>query len=109
MRCHDKVNLDKPIEDFHQQHSLRPSKVAKSVEHGPPPCSTDLVLSRINDTCPFLACRSASLGYGKDWLAQDNVTVWDIGSWYWWSDFPVGQQYKVTKSVHVPKSVPILK
>ena len=36
------------------------------------------------DTCHFLAYRLALIGWNKDSLAQcqDNVTQWDIGSWY---------------------------
>ena len=43
--------------------------------------------SQTNDlkiyTCCFLVRHSTLLGYGKNWLAQyqDNMTVWDIGSW----------------------------
>ena len=33
------------------------------------------------------------------------MTAWDIGSPCWWPHFPVGQDYKVTMSVHCPKLV----
>ena len=35
---------------------------------------------------------------GKDWLAQyqDDVTGWDIRSWSWQPDLPVGQHHKVS-------------
>ena len=61
-------------------------------------------------TCHFLAWCFALIGYGKGWLAQyqKNVTEWDIMAWGQWSDFPVGQHYKVTMNVHCYKSVPIL-
>ena len=51
------------------------------------------------DTCRFLARYSVLLGSDKDWLAQcgDNVTVWVIGSWYWWSGLSVGQHDKLSK------------
>ena len=38
-------------------------------------------------TCCFLAWHLASLGYGKDWLAQINVSEWDIRSCCWSCDF----------------------
>ena len=55
----------------------------------------------------FLAWDSAIIGQDKDWLAhcQDNVTEWDIGSWCQRSNFPVGQNYKVSMSVHCNKSI----
>ena len=42
------------------------------------------------DTGHFLGKHSALLERGKDRLAQcqDNVTVWDIGSCYWWYGSP---------------------
>ena len=30
---------------------------------------------------------------------QDNVTEWDIRSWFWQPDFPMGQHYKVAMSL----------
>ena len=32
----------------------------------------------------FLACRSALIGWNKDWFVQyqDNMTVWDSGPWF---------------------------
>ena len=62
------------------------------------------------DTYCLLAWHLALLGKDKDWftLCQDNVTEWDIRSWYWWSDFPVGQHYKVSMDMHCRKVAPIL-
>ena len=62
------------------------------------------------DNCSFQAWGSELLGQGKHWLAQcqDNVTEWDIGSGYWQLNFPVGQHYKGTMSVHCQKLVLIL-
>ena len=31
------------------------------------------------------------------------MTEWDIGSWYWQLDFPVGKHHKVTMSAHCYK------
>ena len=47
--------------------------------------------------CCFLARLSALLGSGKDWLEQfqDNVTRWNIRSWFWRPGLPMGQYYKV--------------
>ena len=58
--------------------------------------------------CRSLALCSASIGRRKHRLAQcqDNMTEWDIESWYQWSVFPVGQHYKVSMSVHCHKSDP---
>ena len=39
---------------------------------------------------------------------QDNVTEWDIMSWYWWPGVPVKQYYKVTMNVHCHISVAML-
>ena len=36
------------------------------------------------------------------------VIEWDIRSWCQWLNFPVGQHYEVTMSVHCHKSVPVL-
>ena len=62
------------------------------------------------DTCRFLARCSVLIGQGKDWLAQDqdNVTEWDIKSWYWRSGFPVGQHYEIAMCAHCHKSEPVL-
>ena len=40
------------------------------------------------DICCYLAGHSALLGYGEDWLDQyqDNLTEWDISSWWQWPD-----------------------
>ena len=75
--------------------------VAESVERWGFECGN--IGSYKNYTCHFLACR-------LDWLAQcqDNMTEWDIGSCCWRPDFPVGQCYKVTMSVHGTKLIPIL-
>ena len=35
------------------------------------------------------------------------MTEWDIRSWCWQPDLPVGQHYKVPMSVHCHKSVPV--
>ena len=47
------------------------------------------------DTCRFLARCLVLLGQDKDWFAQcqDHVTEWEIRSWCWRPDFPVGQHY----------------
>ena len=49
------------------------------------------------DHCRMLIWRSALIGYCKGGITQvqDIVTEWDIGSWFWWPDFKVGQYYKV--------------
>ena len=62
------------------------------------------------DTRHIPARRSILIGYNKDWLAQcqDNVTEWDIGSWWQWPDFPVGQHCKVIMCVHCHKWVPVV-
>ena len=46
-------------------------------------------------TCYYLPWYSALLGYGKDWLAHDNVTEWDIRLWCRRPGVPVRQHYKV--------------
>ena len=62
------------------------------------------------DTCRFLAWHLTLIGYGKDWLVQyeDNVTEWDIGSWYHWPDVPLEEHHKVAMSVYCHNLVPIL-
>ena len=46
-----------------------------------------------------LALGIIRVGQGLDWVAQwqDNVTQWDIRSWYWWLGLSVGQYYKTTE------------
>ena len=39
---------------------------------------------------------------------QDNITEWDIRSWFWWQDLAVGQQYKISINVHCHKLGPIV-
>ena len=49
------------------------------------------------DTSYFLAWLSALIGSNQYWLArcQDNITEWDIMSWFWWPGLPVAQHYIV--------------
>ena len=65
-------------------------------------------LSKTNDLWDlyFIARCSALLEQGKDWLfqCQDNVTEWDIWSWYWHPGFPMRHQFKVAMSVYCHKS-----
>ena len=51
------------------------------------------------DTCHYLAWRLALIGWGMDWLGQDqdNVTEWEIGSWCKHPRLQWGQHHKVTR------------
>ena len=91
-----------------RQDLLNSRRGSRSVERTPPLREIrNLIPGRVKrmmykiDTRHFLVWSLALIGQGKDWLAQcdDNVTVWDIGSWCQWSDLPVGQHYKVAISV----------
>ena len=60
--------------------------------------------------CGLLAWYLTLLQQRNDWFSQCqvNVTEWDIGSWWCWPHFQVGQHYKVAIRPHRHKSVPIM-